>query len=87
MTCTMEGYCDQTLMLVSPTLRRSKQFRPPGYIVLGAGGSLWAHHGWSFSVPGLIIAAVAMPITYGHGIGVCSRRGRGPRQGVPAPEL
>jgi divalent metal cation (Fe/Co/Zn/Cd) transporter len=35
-----------------------------GYIVLGAGWSLWAHHGGEFSVPGLIIAAVAMPIMY-----------------------
>ena len=34
------------------------------YIVLGAGWSLWAHHGGEFSVPGLIVAAVAMPIMY-----------------------
>src|SRR6202158_1124376 len=34
------------------------------YIVLGAAWSLWAHHGGDFSVPGLIVAAVAMPIMY-----------------------
>ena len=34
------------------------------YIVLGAAWSLWAHHGGEFSVPGLIVAAVAMPIMY-----------------------
>ena len=34
------------------------------YIVLGAGWSLWARHGGEFSVPGLIVAAVAMPIMY-----------------------
>ena len=34
------------------------------YIVLGAGWSLWAHHGGEFSVPGLIVAAVAMPTMY-----------------------
>jgi divalent metal cation (Fe/Co/Zn/Cd) transporter len=33
-------------------------------IVLGAGWSLWAHHGGDFSVPGLIVAAVAMPTMY-----------------------
>jgi divalent metal cation (Fe/Co/Zn/Cd) transporter len=34
------------------------------YIVLGAAWSLWAHHGGEFSVPGLIVAAVAMPVMY-----------------------
>jgi divalent metal cation (Fe/Co/Zn/Cd) transporter len=34
------------------------------YIVCGATWSLWAHHGGEFSVPGLIVAAVAMPIMY-----------------------
>jgi divalent metal cation (Fe/Co/Zn/Cd) transporter len=34
------------------------------YIVLGATWSLWAHHAGEFSVPGLIVAAVAMPIMY-----------------------
>jgi divalent metal cation (Fe/Co/Zn/Cd) transporter len=34
------------------------------YIVLGAAWSLWAHRGGEFSVPGLIVAAVAMPIMY-----------------------
>src|ERR1039458_6191242 len=34
------------------------------YIVLGAAWSLWARHGGEFSVPGLIVAAVAMPIMY-----------------------
>ena len=34
------------------------------YIVLGAAWSLWAHHGGEFSVPGLIVAAAAMPIMY-----------------------
>jgi divalent metal cation (Fe/Co/Zn/Cd) transporter len=34
------------------------------YIVLGAAWSLWAHHGGEFSVPGLIVASVAMPIMY-----------------------
>jgi divalent metal cation (Fe/Co/Zn/Cd) transporter len=34
------------------------------YIVLGAGWSLWTHRGGEFSVPGLIVAAVAMPIMY-----------------------
>jgi divalent metal cation (Fe/Co/Zn/Cd) transporter len=34
------------------------------YIVLGAAWSLWAHHGGEFSVPGLLVAAVAMPIMY-----------------------
>jgi divalent metal cation (Fe/Co/Zn/Cd) transporter len=35
------------------------------YIVLGAGWSLWAHHGGAFSVPGLIVALIAMPLMYG----------------------
>lgn len=34
------------------------------YIVLGAAWSLWVHHGGEFSVPGLIVAAMAMPIMY-----------------------
>ena len=34
------------------------------YIALGAASSLWAHHGGEFSVPGLIVAALAMPIMY-----------------------
>ena len=34
------------------------------YIVLGAAWSLWVHHGGEFSVPGLIVAVVAMPIMY-----------------------
>jgi divalent metal cation (Fe/Co/Zn/Cd) transporter len=34
------------------------------YIVLGAVWSLWAHHGGEFSVPGLIVAVLAMPIMY-----------------------
>ena len=34
------------------------------YIVIGAAWSLWAHHGGEFSVPGLIVAAAAMPIMY-----------------------
>jgi divalent metal cation (Fe/Co/Zn/Cd) transporter len=34
------------------------------YIVLGATWSLWAHHRGEFSVTGLIVAAVAMPIMY-----------------------
>src|SRR3984893_13993588 len=34
------------------------------YIVLGAAWSLWAHHGGEFSVPGLVVAAIAMPIMY-----------------------
>jgi divalent metal cation (Fe/Co/Zn/Cd) transporter len=33
-------------------------------IVLGAAWSLWAHHGEDFSVPGLIVAVVAMPVMY-----------------------
>ena len=32
------------------------------YIVLGAAWSLWTHHGGEFSVPGLVIAAAAMPV-------------------------
>ena len=39
-------------------------FALAAYIVLGAGWSLWAHHGGEFSVPGLIVAAVAMPTMY-----------------------
>jgi divalent metal cation (Fe/Co/Zn/Cd) transporter len=35
-----------------------------GYIVLGAAWSLWAHHGGEFSVTGLVVSAVAMPIMY-----------------------
>jgi len=34
------------------------------YIVNGAAWSLWAHHGGEFSVPGLIVASMAMPIMY-----------------------
>jgi divalent metal cation (Fe/Co/Zn/Cd) transporter len=34
------------------------------YIVLGAAWSLWAHHGGEFSVPGLVVTAVAMPVMY-----------------------
>ena len=34
------------------------------YIVLGAAWSFWTHHGGEFSVTGLIVAAVAMPIMY-----------------------
>ena len=34
------------------------------YIVLGAAWSLWTHHGGEFSLPGFIVAAVAMPIMY-----------------------
>ena len=34
------------------------------YIVVGATWSLWAHHGGEFSVPGLVVAIVAMPIMY-----------------------
>ena len=39
-------------------------FALAAYIVLGAAWSLWTHHGAEFSVPGLIVAAVAMPIMY-----------------------
>src|SRR5438552_17161904 len=34
------------------------------YIVVGGAWSLWAHHGGEFSVPGLVVAAVAIPIMY-----------------------
>jgi divalent metal cation (Fe/Co/Zn/Cd) transporter len=34
------------------------------YIVLGAARSLWARRGGEFSVPGLAVAAVAIPIMY-----------------------
>jgi divalent metal cation (Fe/Co/Zn/Cd) transporter len=34
------------------------------YIVLGAAWSVWTHHGGEFSVPGFIVATVAMPIMY-----------------------
>jgi divalent metal cation (Fe/Co/Zn/Cd) transporter len=34
------------------------------YIVIGAAWSLWTHHGGEFSVPGLIVASVAMPLMY-----------------------
>jgi divalent metal cation (Fe/Co/Zn/Cd) transporter len=34
------------------------------YIVLGAAWSLWAHHGGEFSVPGLVVTAVAIPVMY-----------------------
>lgn len=34
------------------------------YIVLGAVWSLRAHHGGEFSVPGLVVAVLAMPIMY-----------------------
>src|SRR3984893_917769 len=34
------------------------------YIVIGAAWSLWAHHAGEFSVPGLVVAAIAMPIMY-----------------------
>jgi divalent metal cation (Fe/Co/Zn/Cd) transporter len=39
-------------------------FALAAYIVLGAAWSLWTHHGGEFSVPGLVVAAVAMPIMY-----------------------
>jgi divalent metal cation (Fe/Co/Zn/Cd) transporter len=39
-------------------------FALAAYIVLGAGWSLWAHHGGEFSVPGVIVAALATPIMY-----------------------
>jgi divalent metal cation (Fe/Co/Zn/Cd) transporter len=32
------------------------------YIVIGSGWSLWKHRGGEFSVPGLLVAAAAMPI-------------------------
>jgi divalent metal cation (Fe/Co/Zn/Cd) transporter len=34
------------------------------YIVVGAAWSLWTHHGGEFSVPGLAVAIVAMPVMY-----------------------
>src|ERR1700674_2349190 len=34
------------------------------YIVLGAAWSLWTQHGGEVSVPGFVVAAVAMPIMY-----------------------
>jgi divalent metal cation (Fe/Co/Zn/Cd) transporter len=34
------------------------------YILLGAAWGLWAHHGGEFSVPGLVVAAIATPIMY-----------------------
>jgi divalent metal cation (Fe/Co/Zn/Cd) transporter len=34
------------------------------YIVLAASWSLWAHHAGEFSVPGFVVAALAMPIMY-----------------------
>ena len=34
------------------------------YIVIGAAWSLWTHHGGEFSVYGLVVAVVAMPIMY-----------------------
>jgi divalent metal cation (Fe/Co/Zn/Cd) transporter len=34
------------------------------YIVVGAAWSLWTHHGGEFSVTGLIVAVVAMPVMY-----------------------
>jgi divalent metal cation (Fe/Co/Zn/Cd) transporter len=39
-------------------------FALAAYIVLGAGWGLWTQHKMAFSLPGLIIAAVAMPIMY-----------------------
>ena len=39
-------------------------FALASYIVVGAAWSLWAHHGGEFSVPGLIVAALALPIMY-----------------------
>ena len=44
--------------------RRGLLFVLAVYIVLGAAWSLWTHHGGEFSLPGLIVAAVAMPIMY-----------------------
>ena len=40
-------------------------FALAAYIVVGAAWSLWARHGGEFSVPGLIVAALAMPVMYG----------------------
>jgi divalent metal cation (Fe/Co/Zn/Cd) transporter len=37
-------------------------FTLAAYIVVGAAWSLWARHGESFSLPGLIVALLAMPI-------------------------
>ena len=37
-------------------------FALAAYIVTGAGWSLWTRHGEAFSVPGLIVAALAIPI-------------------------
>ncbi|HUN00892.1 MAG TPA: cation transporter [Halothiobacillus sp.] len=37
-------------------------FALAAYIVIGAGWSLWNRHGESFSLPGLIVALLAMPI-------------------------
>ena len=34
------------------------------YIVIGAAWSIWTRHGSAFSVPGLIVATLAMPIMY-----------------------
>ena len=39
-------------------------FALAGYIVVGATWSLWTHHGGEFSLPGLMVAAVAMPTMY-----------------------
>ena len=39
-------------------------FALASYIVIGAAWSLWAHHGGEFSLPGLIVAVLAMPIMY-----------------------
>jgi divalent metal cation (Fe/Co/Zn/Cd) transporter len=37
-------------------------FALAGFIVVGAAGALWTRHGEAFSVPGLIVALLAMPI-------------------------
>jgi divalent metal cation (Fe/Co/Zn/Cd) transporter len=37
-------------------------FTLAAYIVVGAGWSLWTRHGEEFSLPGLIVAVLAMPI-------------------------
>jgi divalent metal cation (Fe/Co/Zn/Cd) transporter len=37
-------------------------FALAAYIVVGAGWSLWTRHGEAFSVPGLIVAVLAIPI-------------------------
>ncbi len=39
-------------------------FALAGYIVVGAAWSLWARHGETFSVAGLAVAALAIPIMY-----------------------